>query len=288
MNPPAAHATSTAAAPPTASAVLSETAAPPPPVAGAPLGTADGWVAGAVAALVGLLVLYSSDSLLLEEPAAEDIEDELPELDFGGLHGGGVTQVEVDEVAAAEGFAVATALEPVCEVIPGMSADIELPGAMFMPGIALLLDEEEPELPDEEDPELLDEEEPELPDEEEPELPDFGGVHGGGVTQVDVDDPEEFEPVANDEEDVAAELGLTEAAGVAEAVAGATVVVGNTRGAPAGGAPAGGAPAPAVDEVESLPDFRPISDSTTARSTIATSAPMTQAVLFGLSLSGPG
>lgn len=251
---------------------MSETAAPPPPVAGAPLGTADGWVAGAVAALVGLLVLYSSDSLLLEEPAAEDIEDELPELDFGGLHGGGVTQVEVDEVAAAEGFAVATALEPVCEVIPGMSADIELPGAMFMPGIALLLDEEDPELPDEEDPELL----------------DFGGVHGGGVTQVDVDDPEEFEPVANDEEDVAAELGLTEAAGVAEAVAGATVVVGNTRGAPAGGAPAGGAPAPAVDEVESLPDFRPISDSTTARSTIATSAPMTQAVLFGLSLSGPG
>jgi hypothetical protein len=111
-------------------------------------------------------------------------------------------------------------------------------------------------------------------------------VHGGGVTHFD------WSSLIAEEDAAAVGLLLVIAVAAADGVAvtGATVVappIGTPAGAPAGGAPAGGTPAPAVEDVESLPDFRPISDRTTARSTIATSAPMTQAVLFGLSLSGP-
>jgi hypothetical protein len=221
--------------------VSSETAAPPPPVAGAPLGTAEAVLSGAVAAVVGPLVAYSLDS---------------SPLDFGGVQGGGVTQVDVDEVAAAVGLAAASAPVLLCVVIPGMSPDMEPPGAGFSPDIESLFVEDEEE-EEEEEPLLLDE------------------------PAEDVKPPR-----ANDEDDVARELGVADAVAVGSAVTGAAVMVGNARGTSAG-APAGGAPAPAVEEVESLPDFRPIRDNTTARSTIATSAPMTQAVLFGLSLSGP-
>jgi hypothetical protein len=273
--------------------VLSETAAPPPPVAGAPDGTADGLTAGAVAAVVGVPVWYSSASLLLGLLVWYSLASLLL-VGFAAVHGGGVTQVD-GAAAAVEGFEVEAALlglllelEPPFMVIPGMSAPIELPGAMFMPGIESLLEDEdgEEELLEEldvaaglaEDAALL-VVELELPALDAVEL-GFGEslVHGGAVTHVDG-------AAAEDVDEVAVALGLALADGVSVAVG--TIAGGTSTGAPAGGAPAGGTPAPAVEEVESLPDLRPISDSTIARSTIATSAPMTQAVLFGLSLSDP-
>jgi hypothetical protein len=303
--------------------VLSETAAPPPPVAGAPFGTAVVLTGGAEASLLGLPVAYSPVALLLGLPVAYSPVALLLGLPvayavgFGEslMHGGGVTQVD-GAAALAEAAVVGLALdEPEPMVMPG----IEAPGAMFMPGIEAPGATFVPEL-DDEDEEL----EPALL-----EL-DLGGVHGGGVTQVDgaaaLDDVASLDGFAElimlvlleaevlfavgfgeslvhggavtqvdgaAAEDAAA-LGLVVAEAVAVAVAlgvdvtGATVVVGAPPiGTPSGGAPAGGTPAPAVEDVESLPAFRPISDSTTARSTIATSAPITQAVLFGLSLSEP-
>jgi hypothetical protein len=281
--------------------VLSETAEPPPPVAGAPEGTAVDWTAGAVAAVVayspaslllGLLVAYSPASLLLGLLVAYSVG-------FAELlvHGGGVTHVDgaaALDVAAADGFA----LEPPPMVMPGMSEEdepmpgIDTPGAMFMPGI-----DDEEELDDDEEElvllvgfvELI-----ALVLLELELLLELGFaellVHGGGVTQVD--------GAAALDDEVAAELGLVVAmavavaAAVGVAVTGATVVAGappsgTPTGSLAGGAPAGGTPAPAVEEVESFPALSPINDRTTARSTIATSAPITQAVLFGLSLSGP-
>jgi hypothetical protein len=233
-----------------------------------------------VAAVVGSLVAYSPASLLLGLLVAYSPASLL----LGLL------------VAAALGFALAEAA-PLPMFMPGMSEEdepmpgIEAPGAMFMPGI----DDDDEELDD---------------DEEEPVLRvgfaelialvllelevllELGFaellVHGGAVTQVD------GAAVLDDE--VAAERGLVvamaDAVAVGVGVTGATVVAGTPpsgtpTGSPAGGAPAGGTPAPAVDDVESLPALSPISDRTTARSTIATSAPITQAVLFGLSLSGP-
>jgi len=273
--------------------VLSETAAPPPPVAGAPDGTADGLTAGAVAAVVGSLVAYSPASLLLGLPVAYSPASLPLMLDFGGEQGGGVTHVDgaaAEDEAAAEGFEVAAEVAALLGfmVIPGMSALIEPPGAMFMPGIEVLLEDEE----DEE--ELLEEldvavglaedaallvVEFERPALEAVELGFAESlVHGGAVTHVDG-------AAAEDVDEVAVALGLALADGLA--VVSGTIAGGTSTGAPAGGAPAGGTPAPAVEEVESLPDLRPISDNTIARSTIATSAPMTQAVLFGLSLSDP-
>jgi hypothetical protein len=273
--------------------VLSETAEPPPPVAGAPDGTAEGWTAGAVAAVVGLLVAYSPASLLLGLFVAYSVG---LLVGFAELlvHGGGVTHVDgaaALDVAAAVGFA-----EPM--LMPGMSEEdepmpgIDTPGAMFMPGI-----DDDEELDDDEEElvllvgfvELI-----ALVLLELELLLELGFaellVHGGGVTQVD--------GAAALDDEVAAELGLVVAmavavaAAVGVAVTGATVVAGappsgTPTGSLAGGAPAGGTPAPAVEEVESFPALSPINDRTTARSTIATSAPITQAVLFGLSLSEP-
>jgi hypothetical protein len=304
--PPAAQAASRAAAPPTASAVLSDTAEPPPPVAGAPDGTAVGCTAGAVASVVGLLVAYSCDSSLLELPVACS-SDALPELppacscdsllelpvddepSAGWVPGATATAVAppLDVEATAVGFdvslvhggvwhldwsapdvgtAMAMAVAPPLIAVAtaegfglaATSAEVE-PLCMVMPGMSEVEDDPMPGI----SPGAMF-----MPDDED-------GAAGGEVV-----------PWGIAEED-AAVLGalLAIALAVGDGVTGATVV--GTSAASAGGAPAGGAPAPAVEDVESLPALSPIRESTTASSTIATSAPMTQAVLFGLSLSGP-